>query len=72
MSEEKPKKEKKNSDLSDAAARLGREGGLKGGKARDEALSHEEKVRIAKMGSSARWGKTKHHINKKKKPKGDK
>lgn len=63
--EDKPKKTEKNSDLSSAASKMGHFGGLAGSKARDEALSHEEKVKIAKMGAEARWGKTKHEVKKK-------
>jgi hypothetical protein len=40
-----------------AAVALGRLGGLKGGKARSEKLSAEEKREIAKKGAQARWGK---------------
>jgi len=39
------------------AVELGRRGGLKGGKARSEKLSDEEKREIAKKGAEARWGK---------------
>lgn len=39
-----------------AAVALGRLGGLKGGKARDAALSAERKREIAKKAASARWG----------------
>jgi hypothetical protein len=40
-----------------AAAALGRKGGLKGGPARAQALSDEEKSAIAKKAAAARWGK---------------
>lgn len=33
-----------------------RQGGLKGGKARAEALSAEQRKAIAKKGAKARWG----------------
>lgn len=36
---------------------LGRKGGLKGGKARAEKLTPEERSSIAKKAASARWGK---------------
>jgi hypothetical protein len=36
---------------------LGREGGLKGGKARAEKLTPEERSSIAKKAANARWGK---------------
>lgn len=39
-----------------AAAALGRKGGLKGGKARAEALSPERRAEIAKKAAAARWG----------------
>jgi hypothetical protein len=38
-----------------AAVALGRRGGLKGGKARAEALSPEERSSIAKRAAEARW-----------------
>jgi hypothetical protein len=39
-----------------AAAALGRKGGLKGGKARAEALTPEQRAEIAKKAAAARWG----------------
>lgn len=42
-----------------AAVLLGRLGGLKGGKARAEKLSSEEKTEIAKKAAKARWNKNK-------------
>jgi hypothetical protein len=38
-----------------AAVALGRKGGLKGGKARAESLTAEERSRIAKKAAQARW-----------------
>jgi hypothetical protein len=38
-----------------AAAELGRRGGLKGGKARAEKLTREERQRIARVAAKARW-----------------
>ena len=38
-----------------AAVALGRKGGLKGGKARAEALSAKERKEIAKKAAKARW-----------------
>ena len=38
-----------------AAVALGRRGGLKGGKARADALSPEERSDIAKKAAQARW-----------------
>jgi len=43
------------------AVELGRLGGLKGGKARAKKLSKARRVKIARAGAKARWGK----INKK-------
>ena len=39
------------------AVELGRLGGLKGGKARAKKLSKAQRVKIAKAGAKARWGK---------------
>lgn len=41
------------------AVALGRLGGLKGGRARAEKLSAEERSRIAKIAAMARWDKEK-------------
>jgi hypothetical protein len=40
-----------------AAALLGRKGGLKGGKARAEKLSPEERAEIARKAAAARWAR---------------
>lgn len=40
-----------------AAVSLGRRGGLRGGRARAEKLTPEERSEIAKKAASARWGK---------------
>lgn len=40
-----------------AAVALGRKGGLKGGKARAQALTAEERSAIAKKAAATRWGK---------------
>jgi hypothetical protein len=40
-----------------AAVALGRRGGLKGGRARAEMLSPDERSRIAAKAARARWGK---------------
>jgi hypothetical protein len=40
-----------------AAVALGRSGGLKGGKARDAALTPERKREIAQKAARARWAK---------------
>lgn len=44
-------------DKNKAAQELGRLGGLKGGKARAEKLSSEERSAIAKKAAEARWAK---------------
>jgi hypothetical protein len=41
-----------------AAVMLGRLGGLKGGKARAESLSAEQRTEIAKRAAMARWQKS--------------
>jgi hypothetical protein len=40
-----------------AAVELGRQGGLKGGKARAEKLTPEERSEIARKAAAARWQK---------------
>lgn len=40
-----------------AAVALGRKGGLKGGKARAERMTPEERSRSARKAAAARWGK---------------
>lgn len=52
---EKPQKNEKNP----AAVALGRLGGLKGGKARAEKLSPEQRTAIAKRAAAARWSSKK-------------
>jgi len=42
-----------------AAVALGRRGGLKGGKARAEALTPEQRKASAQKAAEARWGKKK-------------
>jgi len=44
-------------EVKSAAAALGRLGGLKGGKARAEALSKKRRIEIAKKAAAARWHK---------------
>ncbi len=41
-----------------AAVALGRLGGLKGGRARAEALSKKKRAEIAKLAAAARWKKS--------------
>ncbi|HEY3374165.1 MAG TPA: hypothetical protein VGK02_03765 [Candidatus Aquicultor sp.] len=50
---EEPKPEKNQ-----AAVELGRKGGLKGGKARAEKLTPEQRREIAKLAAAARWKKS--------------
>ena len=52
--EEKPE----DSGKDPAAVSLGRRGGLKGGKARAEKLTAEQRKEIAKKAAKARWGKS--------------
>jgi hypothetical protein len=40
-----------------AAVELGRKGGLKGGKARAERMTPEQRKEAAKRAANARWGK---------------
>jgi hypothetical protein len=46
------------SAISTYLAKIGRKGGLKGGKARSEALSKKRKSEIAKKAAKARWGRS--------------
>jgi hypothetical protein len=48
--QEKPEHEK-----NPAAVALGRLGGLKGGKARAEKLTSQERIRLAKKAAASRW-----------------
>ncbi|MGH8541964.1 MAG: histone H1 [Stenotrophobium sp.] len=48
---------KADADKDPAAVALGRKGGLKGGKARAEALSPKKRSEIAKKAAAARWKK---------------
>ena len=52
---EKSTKKKATPVKNPAAVALGRLGGLKGGKARSEALSKKRRVEIAKKAAQARW-----------------
>ncbi|MFQ6758110.1 hypothetical protein MWR57_05795 [Desulfovibrionaceae bacterium CB1MN] len=51
ISSDKPQKNQ-------AAVELGRLGGMKGGKARAEKLTAEQRSEIAKLAAQARWKKT--------------
>jgi hypothetical protein len=56
--EEELKQEKSNTDgKNPAAVALGRLGGLKGGKARANKLTPEQRKEIAKKAANSRWGK---------------
>lgn len=52
-----PKKKPAEPEKNPAAVALGRLGGLKGGKARDAALTGKRKSEIAKKAAKARWSK---------------
>lgn len=52
---EEPKKER--SPISEYLAEIGRRGGLKGGKARAEKLTPEQRKEIARKAAKARWEK---------------
>jgi hypothetical protein len=54
QAQEEPKPEKEKNP---AAVALGRLGGLKGGKARKESLTPEQRKEIAKKAANARWKK---------------
>ncbi len=54
---EEPEVEER-SDKNPHAVALGRLGGLKGGKARKEKLTPEQRKEIAKKAASARWKKS--------------
>ena len=45
--------------IESAAAKMGRIGGLKGGKARQSLLAPEERVALAKKAAQTRWAKNK-------------
>jgi hypothetical protein len=46
--------------ISQVMTEMGRRGGLKGGKARAQALSASERTSIAKKAAQCRWKKTNH------------
>ena len=52
-----PKKITEESTKNPAAVALGRLGGLKGGKARANKLTPEQRKEIARKAAQARWGK---------------
>ncbi|HMC87003.1 MAG TPA: hypothetical protein VKI61_15860 [Chitinophagaceae bacterium] len=47
--------EPEQDEVKNAAAILGRKGGLKGGKARAESLTAKKRTEIAKKAAAARW-----------------
>jgi hypothetical protein len=49
--------ERAGEELREAARKLGRRGGLKGGRARAEKLTPEERKKIARKAAKARWDK---------------
>jgi len=49
--------EPEQNEIKNAAAALGRLGGLKGGKARAESLTAKKRSEIAKKAAAARWKK---------------
>jgi hypothetical protein len=55
--DENPTEEESSSSKNPHAVALGRLGGKKGGKARSEKLSPEERSEIAKKAAKARWDK---------------
>lgn len=57
--ESKPQEEISQEEAKAAAAALGRLGGLKGGKARAEALTAKRRKEIAQKAAAARWGTSK-------------
>jgi hypothetical protein len=57
--EETHPSEEKQNIKNPAAVALGRLGGLKGGKARAEKLTAEQRREIARKAAKARWEKTK-------------
>jgi len=50
-----PKRLSKKPEKNPAAVALGRLGGLKGGKARAEALTAQQRTQIAKRAAQKRW-----------------
>ncbi len=51
-----PEAETPSEALRQAAAELGRRGGLKGGKARAAGMTPERRAEIARKAAAARWG----------------
>lgn len=57
--DKRPKKEPAATEKDPAAVALGRKGGKKGGKARAENLTAEQRTEIARIAAQARWKKSK-------------
>lgn len=57
-SDEKRAKPEPEAEKDSAAVQLGRKGGEKGGKARAEKLTPEERSEIARIAAQARWKKS--------------
>ena len=55
--DKEPQKDKPTTDKNPAAVALGRLGGLKGGKARANKLTPEQRKEIAKKAANSRWAK---------------
>lgn len=55
--QEDPKPKPERSAISEYLAEIGRKGGLKGGKARAEKLSPEQRKEIASKAAKKRWSK---------------
>ncbi|MGF1472140.1 MAG: histone H1 [Rubrobacteraceae bacterium] len=51
------RKDQADKEIRELARKLGQRGGLKGGKARAEKLTPEERSEIARKAAEARWAK---------------
>lgn len=64
IADEKPKKPEKVFEPSvNPAQWLGQRGGKKGGKARTEGITADERKELAKKAAEARWGKKEPKVN---------
>ena len=63
LTEAQPESKPERSAISEYLAKIGRKGGLKGGKARAEKLSSKRRSAIARTAASERWRKIKKTIN---------
>lgn len=57
VSTEKDEEAKEKSAVSEYLARIGRKGGIKGGRARAKRLTAEQRVSIARNAAKTRWKK---------------